>query len=36
MSRPSEIRSRLELADGKANILIGGRAVMSMSCDLNI
>ncbi len=36
MSRPSEIRSRLELPDGKPNVLIGGRAVMSMACDLKI
>ena len=36
MDRPSEIRSRLELAEGKPNVLIGGRAVMSMSCDLKI
>ena len=36
MSRPSEIRSRLVLTDGQPNILIGGRAVMSMSCDLKI
>ncbi|MBQ5799165.1 MAG: PhzF family phenazine biosynthesis protein [Oscillospiraceae bacterium] len=36
MARPSEIRSRLELPGGKPNILIGGRAVMSMACDLKI
>ena len=36
MSRPSEIRSRLVITDGQPNILIGGRAVMSMSCDLKI
>lgn len=36
MNRPSEIRSRLVLDDGKPSILIGGRAVMSMSCDLKI
>ena len=34
MDRPSEIRSRLVLEDGQARILIGGRAVMSMSCQL--
>ena len=36
MSRPSEIRSRLVLQDGQPNILIGGRAVMSMACELKI
>ena len=36
MNRPSEIRSRLVLDDGKPGVLIGGRAVMSMSCDLKI
>ena len=36
MSRPSEIRSRLVCRDGSPNILIGGRAVMSMACDLKI
>ena len=36
MSRPSEIRSRLVCKDGAPNILIGGRAVMSMACDLKI
>ena len=36
MNRPSEIRSRLVLTDGKPSVLIGGRAVMSMSCDLKI
>ena len=36
MARPSEIRSRLELPGGQPNILIGGRAVMSMACDLKI
>lgn len=36
MSRPSEIRSCLQLVDGQPNILIGGRAVMSMACDLKI
>ena len=36
MNRPSEIRSCLQLVDGRPNILIGGRAVMSMSCDLKI
>lgn len=36
MDRPSEIRSRL-VKDGEAvKILIGGRAVMSMSCELKI
>lgn len=36
MNRPSEIRSRLVLQEGQPNILIGGRAVMSMSCELYI
>ena len=36
MNRPSEIRSRLVLQEGSPNILIGGRAVMSMACDLKI
>lgn len=36
MNRPSEIRSRLVLDDGKPGVLMGGRAVMSMSCDLKI
>ena len=36
MNRPSEIRSRLVLTDGKPSVLIGGRAVMSMACDLKI
>ena len=36
MNRPSEIRSRLVLTDGKPGVLIGGRAVMSMACDLKI
>ena len=36
MNRPSEIRSRLVLPEGQPNILLGGRAVMSMSCELYI
>lgn len=36
MNRPSEIRSRLVCQEGKPAILIGGRAVMSMVCDLKI
>ena len=36
MNRPSEIRSRLVCKDGAPGILIGGRAVMSMACDLKI
>ena len=36
MGRPCEIRSRLETAAGKVNVWIGGRAVMSMACDLKI
>lgn len=36
MHRPSEIRSRL-YADGDAvTVRVGGRAVMSMACDLKI
>lgn len=36
MSRPSEIRSRLYEQDGAVTIRIGGRAVMSLACDLKI
>ena len=36
MHRPSEIRSRLLVEEGAPKVLIGGRAVMSMSCDLKI
>jgi len=36
MGRPSEIRSRLTEKDGAALIRVGGRAVMSMRCELNI
>ena len=36
MGRPSEIRSRLMLEDGKAKIRVGGRAVMSLRCELMI
>lgn len=36
MRRPSEIRSRLTLKNGEPMVLIGGRAVMSLSCDLRI
>lgn len=36
MSRPSEIRSRLILAGDKVTVKIGGRAVMSLQCDLKI
>lgn len=36
MHRPSEIRSRLLLEEGNPKVLIGGRAVMSMACDLKI
>jgi len=36
MKRPSEIRSRLLVEEGAPKVLIGGRAVMSMACDLKI
>lgn len=36
MHRPSEIRSRLLVEAEKPKVLIGGRAVMSMACDLKI
>ena len=36
MNRPSEIRSRLEKDGDSVKVLIGGRAVMSMACDLKI
>ena len=36
MSRASEIHSRLVMTDGAPGILIGGRAVMSMACELKI
>ena len=36
MNRPSEIRSRLEKEGDAVKVLIGGRAVMSMACDLKI
>lgn len=36
MNRPSEVRSRLLMEDEKPKVLIGGRAVMSMACDLKI
>ena len=36
MNRPSEIRSRLAANEGDVRIQIGGRAVMSMACDLKI
>ncbi|MBE6972246.1 MAG: PhzF family phenazine biosynthesis protein [Ruminococcaceae bacterium] len=36
MNRPSEIRSRLLVEEGAPKVLIGGRAVMSMACDLKI
>lgn len=36
MHRPSEIRSRLVKENGDVKVLIGGRAVMSMQCDLKI
>ena len=36
MKRPSEIRSRLMVEDGAPKVLIGGRAVMSMACDLKV
>ena len=36
MNRPSEIRSRLYREDDKVTVKIGGRAVMSLQCDLKI
>lgn len=36
MHRPSEIRSRLTVKNGEPMVLIGGRAVMSLACDLKI
>jgi PhzF family phenazine biosynthesis protein len=36
MGRPSEIRSRLTQSGDAALIRVGGRAVMSMRCELNI
>lgn len=36
MRRPSEIRSRLLVNNGEPAVLIGGRAVMSMRCQLQI
>lgn len=36
MARPSEIRTRLTVTDGGALIRVGGRAVMSLRCELMI
>ena len=36
MHRPSEIRSRLYLTDGKPTVRVGGSAVMSLEFDLKI
>lgn len=36
MGRPSEIRSRLVKDGESVKVLIGGRAVMSMACDLKV
>jgi len=36
MSRPSEIRSRLFTQSDKVSIRIGGRAVMSLECDVKL
>ena len=36
MSRPSEIRSRLTVDGDKVTVKIGGRAVMSLQCDLKL
>ena len=36
MNRPSEIRSRLYREGDKVTVKIGGRAVMSLQCDLKI
>lgn len=36
MHRPSEIRSRLYTDGGAVTVRVGGRAVMSMACDLKL
>ena len=36
MHRPSEIRSRLSVAGDAVSVRVGGRAVMSMACDLKL
>jgi len=36
MHRPSEIRSRLTIEQNRPHVQIGGRAVMSLECDLKI
>ena len=36
MHRPSEIRSRLSVTGDAASVRVGGRAVMSMACDLKL
>lgn len=36
MHRPSEIRSRLYADGGAVTVRVGGRAVMSMACDLKL
>lgn len=36
MHRPSEIRSRLLAQEGKVTVRIGGRAAMSMACDIKL
>lgn len=34
MGKPSEILSRLDIADGDARIRVGGRAVLTLRCEL--
>ena len=36
MHRPSEIRSRLYADGDTVTVRVGGRAVMSMSCDIKL
>lgn len=36
MNRPSEIRSRLKVEGGAVTVQVGGRAVMSMECDVKL
>ena len=36
MHRPSEIRSRLSVTGDAVSVRVGGRAVMSMACDLKL
>lgn len=36
MDRPSEIRSRLKVEGGAVTVQVGGRAVMSMECEIKL